>query len=89
MPHLYTCNTCIYSTYDKTSYNKHLSTQKHIHNEKYRKNIVKPNQALNQQDKVQQNTYKCQNCDIVCKSSSGLSKHTNKCSFKLISELKT
>ena len=63
----YVCETCEYSTSKKSSYDKHLSTAKHINFSV--SNIVAKSCS----------EHKCVNCDKIYKSRVGLWTHKKKC----------
>jgi hypothetical protein len=66
----YSCIKCIYYTNNKTDYNKHLTTNKHIEgNSKCVFNNIKVNNKK----------YICHNCNKIYKDNSGLWKHKQKC----------
>ena len=67
---MYQCKLCNYNTNDKSNYNRHILTKKHIKNEK---NVCKKNVC----EKSLQ--YKCEECGKSYKYLSGLSRHKNKC----------
>jgi hypothetical protein len=69
----YCCIICDFFTCKKTDYNRHLTTQKHLNNEKQRnttntndKNII---------------THQCSNCDKTFNDRAGLWRHNKKCTF--------
>ena len=60
----FSCEKCDYICCNKTNYNKHLSTRKHLMDNKDKTKLLKV--AL---------TYKCDNCSNIYKHQSGLCKH--------------
>jgi len=68
---LYECINCNYNTSNKTDYNKHLSTPKHINNENKRATEINGNE----EDIV----LICSECNKKFVSNSGLWKHRKKC----------
>jgi len=72
-PKTFYCEKCDYSTSNKKDYNRHLSTRKHINNDKMMKN----NDELS--PKIP-NIYKCE-CDKVYKHRQGLHFHKKTCNY--------
>ena len=64
----FSCKKCDYICYNKTNFNKHLSTRKHIDNKKLLKVA---------------SIYKCDKCNRIYKHQSGLCKHRKTCSLNL------
>ncbi len=65
----FSCKVCEYNTEDKSNYNKHLQSKKHLNNiEKIEKN-EKPSNYL----------FACNNCNSTYKNKSGLKRHLEKC----------
>ena len=69
----FTCEKCMYKCDNKFSYNKHLSTPKHLKLESDVENI-------------QEHT--CNNCNNSYKHKSGLSRHKRTCTVVLVSSPK-
>ena len=67
------CNDCDYNTCKKSSYDKHLSTDKHKNNENGSKMVVQDSEKL---PKVAQ--YECE-CGKIYKYDSGYYRHKKKC----------
>ena len=77
----YFCESCNYKCYNKTNYEKHLTTQKHI------KRIMEINGNI-EVEKVIEN-FICEKCEKVFKTNSGLWKHKNKNLCKEVSQNKS
>ena len=70
LPCKFTCELCDYDTSKKSSYDKHLTTLKHI-NRIDLTNI--------EQEKVQKNNFTCDNCNKTYKARNSLWYHEQKC----------
>ena len=76
------CDICNHSARDKSDYNKHLLTKKHIEkvnetpNHTYNIPITYQNESLNNEEK-------CQFCDKKYANSSGLARHKKTCDKRL------
>ena len=82
--HKYYCECCNYYTSNKTDYNKHLSTLKHINIEKYKNkefnvSIIK-NDKLDD-DAITSRTYKC-DCGKLYPYQASLYNHKKKCNYR-------
>lgn len=73
----YNCIKCKYSTVDKSHYNRHLSTKKHVKNNT---NI----DDINDNDEIK--TYQCSTCDSIFTHRSSLSRHKRTNCKKVIIE---
>ena len=69
----YECIICDFITSNKYNYNKHVLTSKHIY-------LTNVNNDVNLN--VDNNIFKCNNCDKQYKSRVGLWSHKKKCNFK-------
>lgn len=65
----FSCKVCEYNTEDKSNYNKHLQSKKHIIN------IEK----IDKQEKLINYLFACNNCNSTYKNKSGLKRHSNIC----------
>jgi len=73
IPNTFNCNLCLYSTSNKKDYNKHLTTRKHINNDKM---------ITNNDEKIPKSPqYEC-SCGKVYKYRQGLHIHKKKCHHK-------
>ena len=70
----YVCNLCEYNTCRKSSYDKHLSTSKHL-------NIEFGDNGDDKVAKKLQNYHKCNTCNKCYGSRNGLWKHKKTCSL--------
>jgi hypothetical protein len=68
------CKTCHYSTSRKSSFNKHILTDKHLNNQK-------DNESKQKVAKSCENNKNCEYCNKDFKSRVGLWKHKKKCNF--------
>ncbi|ARF11999.1 zinc finger protein [Klosneuvirus KNV1] len=75
----FVCETCNYSTDDKSNYNKHMKSTKH-----YKKSIqvVKTEHIVNH--KKSPKDYNCQFCKRIFTTSSNLTRHERVCAGKVI-----
>ena len=73
----YSCKFCDYFTYNKTDFNRHVSTDKHQNNENDSKMIVNDSKKT-QKNAKNSNLFKC-NCGKTYKYDSGFYRHKKKC----------
>ena len=64
----FSCKKCDYICYNKTNFNKHLSTRKHLADNNDNKKLLKV-----------ASIYKCDSCSNIYKHQSGLCKHKKTC----------
>ena len=64
----FSCEKCDYICYNKTNFNKHLSTRKHLADNNDNTKLLKV-----------ASIYKCENCSNIYKHQSGLCKHKKTC----------
>jgi hypothetical protein len=64
----FSCEKCDYICYNKTNFNKHLSTRKHLADNNDNKKLLKV-----------ASIYKCDSCSNIYKHQSGLCKHKKTC----------
>lgn len=81
----YICENCGFLTDNKTDYNRHINTKKHLQKVKQKKHDSKLIPTTFQHDSS--NKYSCNHCHNTYSSQSNLTKHTNKCSKKNTQEL--
>lgn len=78
----YNCEKCLYVSYNKYDFNRHLSTTKHQMITNGNKKDKKDNKKDNKDDVKKENvilTHDCQLCNRTYKYPSGLSRHKKKC----------
>ena len=81
----YICKECNYETRDKSHFDRHKNTKKHVHNvqENDNKNICKsvcqPIVSHNKGNEIQIKQYICSNCDKTFLHRQSLHKHKSKC----------
>lgn len=83
----FNCNLCNYLTENKSNYNRHINSNKHmLNNNQLNKNILNDNRLNNNIlnsnqiiDKPCRNSYLCEKCEKAFHHRSGLYKHKRKC----------
>lgn len=88
---IYTCKSCNFSSSDKTKYERHLQTRKHIQLSEYCEKMVAKydsiqnnideieNLSTYNEDNITEYNYKCKKCNKYYKSRPGLWKHSKIC----------
>ena len=69
-PKKYICISCDFTCSRQTEYDRHILTQKHINAN---------NANIKNTDNINKKNYKCNNCDLILKHLSSLSRHKKKC----------
>ena len=75
----YSCIFCAFNTSNKTNYNNHLLTAKHIRIQDGIKNLQKLQKNCKKDNKNNDVKYKCKNCNKGYVYQSGLYRHIKKC----------
>ncbi len=80
------CDVCLYSTYDRTDYEKHLRTRKHkliVESVKNKASCKESNDVFDNNENVTNIEYNisCKNCNRMYKTRQGLWNHAKKCRF--------
>jgi len=65
------CSSCNYTAKDKSNFNKHIKTIKHM-------NRINQNSDISKQREI----YGCEQCSKICKTKQALSNHSKSCSLK-------
>jgi len=71
----FSCISCNYATNDKSNYNRHLNSKAHAQSKNDTKIDSKVDSKVNS---VRPSKFQCPKCDIICSSTSSLSRHKNK-----------
>ena len=70
-PKKYNCISCDFTCSRQTEYDRHILTLKHIN--------ANNNANIKNTDNINKKNYKCNNCDLILKHLSSLSRHKKKC----------
>lgn len=86
---LYKCDFCNFSSSNRTNYNKHITTQKHINACKILLDIKSIDLPEKTEIEPEIEKFICSNCSREYKDRTGLWKHNKRCCSKKIKKVKT